>query len=76
MKLKKGVDLVALLEEIKTCQGGVCFVTDEGDRLNLKSMLSQYLFVALTGNSKLLEQGRVNCENKQDYRLLEHFLTE
>lgn len=76
MKLKKGVDLVALLEEIKTCQGEVCFVTDEGDRLNLKSMLSQYLFVALTGKSKLLEQGRVNCENQQDYRLLEHFLTE
>ena len=43
MKLKSDADTISFLNAVKACAGDVCFVTSEGDRLNLKSILSCYL---------------------------------
>jgi len=43
MKLKNIKDVEGLFKVIDQCQGRVELVTEEGDRLNLKSILSQYV---------------------------------
>ncbi len=47
MKLENVKDVNKLFEVVDSCKGKVELVTGEGDRLNLKSKLSQY--ISLTG---------------------------
>ena len=49
------------------------FVSQEGDRLNLKSALSQFLFVMLQTKPELLSQGDIICA-AEDRELLHPFL--
>ncbi len=67
------VDMPAFLKVLDECKGKVFLVTDEGDRLNLKSKLSQ-----LVGLTKLIEGGKISeasivCENKEDESRLFRF---
>ena len=48
------VEVQEFLAEIDKCEGDVFLVTDEGDRLNLKSKLCQ-----LIGLTKLIEGGKI-----------------
>ncbi len=43
MKLQNVKDVRKLFEVVDSCKGKVELVTGEGDRLNLKSKLSQYI---------------------------------
>lgn len=74
-KLKKDADLLQFLQTVKTCRGDVHFQTDDGDNLNLKSVLSQFIFAALAGKPWLLEMARISCDQEEDYLLLHPFLT-
>lgn len=67
------VDVQAFLAEIDTCEGDVFLVTDEGDRLNLKSKLCQ-----LIGLTKLIEGGKISnahleCQKPEDETKLYRF---
>lgn len=73
MKLKTDADLVDFIHAVKTCKSDVCFVTKEGDRLNLKSTLCQYLFVALVSSPELLYNGLITCE-AEDLPLIQDYL--
>ena len=58
------IDVTEFLDVLDTCEGNVYLVTNEGDRLNLKSKLCQ-----LIGLTKLVEGGRIAvasifCDNK------------
>ena len=60
------IDVAEFLAVLDTCEGNVFLVTDEGDKLNLKSKLCQ-----LVGLTKLIEGGKIAeasvfCENKND----------
>ena len=60
------IDVTEFLDVLDTCEGNVYLVTNEGDRLNLKSKLCQ-----LIGLTKLVEGGRIAvasifCDNKDD----------
>ena len=57
------IDFKKFLEAVDLCKGNVFLVTEEGDRLNLKSKLSQFIGIA-----KL-----VVCENPEDDSLLFRF---
>ena len=46
MNLKPDINLSEFFRAVHTCRGEVLFETPEGDRLNLKSALSQYVFTA------------------------------
>lgn len=46
MKVSNVSDVNKLFEVIDSCKGKVELVTGEGDRLNLKSKLSQYVSLA------------------------------
>ena len=61
MTLTSHTDFAAFLEAVQQCRGEVLFCTREGDKLNLKSTLSKYLFAALAGNEELLRKGKIVC---------------
>ncbi len=46
MKLQNVKDVNKLFQVVDSCKGKVELVTGEGDRLNLKSKLSQYISLA------------------------------
>ena len=67
------VDVAEVLAVLDTCEGNVFLVTNEGDRLNLKSKLCQ-----IVGLTKLIEGGKIAeasiiCENKNDESKLFRF---
>lgn len=67
------LDATEFLAVLDTCEGNVFLVTHEGDRLNLKSKLSQLL-----GLTKLIEGGKIAeasifCDNKNDERKMFRF---
>ncbi len=67
------IDVTEFLDVLDTCEGNVYLVTNEGDRLNLKSKLCQ-----LIGLTKLVEGGRIAvasifCDNKDDESKLFRF---
>ena len=67
------IDVQAFLAEIDTCEGDVYLVTNEGDRLNLKSKLCQ-----LIGLTSLIEGGKISnahieCQKPEDETKLFRF---
>lgn len=64
------VDVNEFLAIIDKCRGNIYLVTDEGDKLNLKSKLCQ-----LVGLQKLIEGGIISnatlvCDNIKDEEIL------
>ena len=57
MKIDKVKDIDQLFEVVDGCDGGVTLVTTEGDRLNIKSKLTQYVAVSyiFTAGSRIGE---------------------
>ena len=60
------INVSEFLAVLDTCEGNVYLVTRDGDRLNLRSKLSQ-----LVGLTQLIEGGKIAeasivCENKTD----------
>ena len=55
MKVKNIHDIDKFFEVVNNCEGRVELVTNEGDRLNLKSKLSQYVSLA-----KIFSDGTIN----------------
>ncbi|MBQ7219297.1 MAG: hypothetical protein IJS27_07280 [Ruminococcus sp.] len=60
------IDVSEFMNVLDACQGNVYLVTHEGDRLNLRSKLSQLL-----GLTRLIEGGKITeafvmCDNVED----------
>ena len=67
------IDFQKFMAAIDKCEGDVFLVTDEGDRLNLKSKLCQVI-----GLTKLVEGGMIGsanivCEKTEDESFLFRF---
>lgn len=76
MKLKTNIDYTAFLFKVRECQGNVSFCTDAGDCLNLKSMLSEYIFLSAAISTALAAHGQLICDEPQDAALLADFMEE
>lgn len=74
MKLKRLNQYIEFMEAVQNCEADVYFCSHEGDRLNLKSTLSQILFAAICGDRDFLAKGRVECMASGDYECLRPFL--
>lgn len=74
MRIKTNIDVVYFLRQVQKCYGEVLFETPEGDRLALKSTLSQYIFCTLASNAELIQSGTIRFEQEDDKKLLEDFL--
>ena len=67
------IDLKALMEALDLCKGPVYFVTDEGDKINMKSS-----FCRMVGLLRIIEGGQFSggrfiCENEEDIATLFRF---
>ena len=56
MKVQNISDVNAFFKMIDECKGTVELVSDEGDRINLKSKLSQYLSMATLFSNGYIEK--------------------
>lgn len=73
MKLSANVDIPAFFEAVQACSGQVCFVTKEGDSLNLKSALSQFVFTAVIAGRLQVLEGCITVQEPQDEALLREY---
>ena len=69
LHLNENADLFSFLSAVKQCRQDVLFKTAEGDVLNLKSTLSQYLFAAISDKASLLENSTIFCTKEDAKRL-------
>lgn len=76
MHIKANANIVNFLKQVQKCRGEVLFETSEGDRIALKSTLSQYIFCTVASNPELLQSGVIHFEQEEDRLLLADFLCE
>lgn len=74
MHIKTNADIVNFLKQVQKCSAEVLFETPEGDRIALKSALSQYIFCTIASNPELLQNGTVRFTQEEDKELLTDFL--
>lgn len=75
MKVQNITDVEGFFRVIDTCRGKVELVTGEGDRLNLKSKLSQYVSMAsVFSNGEIPELEIVTYEKEDTDKLIRFML--
>ncbi len=74
MKLRQGIDSIQFFQAVQACKGEVRFCSKQGDILNLKSALSQYLFAFLLARKDFLESGQITCSQAEDQLRLKNLL--
>ncbi len=77
MKVENIRDIKKFFEVVDSCKGKVELVTDEGDRLNLKSKLSQYVSLAnCFSDGQVKELDIVAYEPEDTQRLIDFMMTQ
>ena len=75
MKIQNISDIEGFFKVVDKCKGKVELVTGEGDRLNLKSKLSQYVSLAkIFSNGDIPEMEIVAYENEDVERLIDFMI--
>ncbi len=67
------IDFKKFLEAIDQCKGDVFLVTDDGDKLNLKSKLCQVIGLTKIIEGGMISEAKIVCENPEDDSLLFRF---
>lgn len=77
MKVQNITDIDGFFKVVDSCVGKVELVTGEGDRLNLKSKLSQYVSMAnIFSNGEIPELEIVAHEPEDINRLVQFMISE
>lgn len=77
VQLKDNIDYTHFLQNVHQCEGEILLTTMENDKLNLKSQLSQYLFLAFLASGfkdGALRAAYLTIENRQDEKRLRPFI--
>lgn len=74
MKIYKIEDVEGFFEVLDKCKGVVELVTSEGDRLNLKSKLSQYVALTKMFKEAQIENIELIAHEPEDVDLLFRFV--
>lgn len=70
-------DVDKFFKEVEKCKGTVELVSPEGDRINLKSKLSQYLSIATMCSHGYIDELELVAHEREDMdRLIEFMLNE
>lgn len=76
MFLKSDADIVKLIKSVRQCKGEVHLLTEEGDNMNLKSTICQYVAITMLAGPELLAGAQIICDNKDDEHILREFVHE
>lgn len=74
MKVQNITDVDKFFEVIDSCKGKVELVTGEGDRLNLKSKLSQYVSMANIFSDGTISELEILAYEPEDIQKLLSFM--
>ena len=74
MKVQNITDIEAFFKAVDECKGKVELVTGEGDRLNLKSKLCQYVSLANIFSNGEIPELEIIASEKEDVDRLLHFM--
>ena len=74
MKVENMKDIDKFFSVINSCKGRVELVTGEGDRLNLKSKLTQYVALANIFSNGEIPQMEIIASEKEDVDKLLNFM--
>ncbi len=77
MKIRNITDIEGFFKAVDSCNGKVELVTGEGDRLNLKSKLSQYVSLAnifSQGTAEIPELEIVAYDKEDMVKLLDYMI--
>ena len=75
MKIQNVKNIDKLFEVIGECKGKVELVTEEGDRLNLKSKLTQYVALAkIFSNDDIIKEMEIVAYEPEDTSKLVNFM--
>jgi hypothetical protein len=74
MKVKNIKDVNAFFKVVDSCSGTVELVTGEGDRLNLKSKLSQYVSLANIFSSGDIPELEIVAHEQEDVEKILSFM--
>ena len=74
MKVQNITDINKFFEVVDSCKGKVELVTGEGDRLNLKSKLCQYVSLANIFSNGEIPEMEVIAYEKEDVDKLINFM--
>ncbi|MDD2969888.1 MAG: polya polymerase [Lachnospiraceae bacterium] len=74
MKVKNITNIEKFFQVVDSCAGKVELVTGEGDRLNLKSKLSQYVSLANIFSDGTIEELEVIAYEPEDITKLVDFM--
>ena len=74
MKVSNITNIDAFFKVIDACSGKVELVTNEGDRLNLKSKLSQYVALANVFSDGKIDELELVAYEKEDVQRLINFM--
>ena len=58
MHINPNINILNFLKQVQKCSAEVLFETSEGDRIALKSTLSQYIFFTIASNPELLQKNK------------------
>lgn len=74
MKVENIKDIDKFFSVVNSCKGRVELVTGEGDRLNLKSKLTQYVALANIFSNGEIPQMEIIASEKEDVDRLLNFM--
>ena len=74
MKITNIKNIDKFFEIVDSCKGRVELVTNEGDRLNLKSKLSQYVSLANIFSNGDIPEMEIVASEKEDIEKLMNFM--
>lgn len=74
MKVCNIKDPKSFFEKVGECKGRVELVTSQGDILNLKSKLSQYLSLTQTFKDPKIGEIEIVCSEPEDVKLIIDYL--
>lgn len=74
MKVNPNTNIPRFLQAVQTCRGDVHFTTPEGDDLNLKSALSQFVFAAVVAGQLEELHGEIQFQDPEDLPVLQGYL--
>ena len=74
MKLNPNANIPRFLQAVQSCRGDIRFTTPEGDDLNLKSALSQFVFAAVVAERLEELHGEIRFQDPEDLSVLQRFL--
>lgn len=74
MKIKNITDAKMFFEKLAECKGTVKLITSQGDQLNLKSTLCQYIALTQMFTEAKIDEIELICSDPDDAAMLLEYL--